>query len=225
MAFTSGTPGAGPISATDLNNEFGRGYSLNNYYGVAYQVPTSGTISYNDLRGKYRYWGGRSFTTNNGVPFRTWSDAVEYNGNGYGWSYRDVRNRANNPGVQGEASNNFAIYHFGNDGGIYVEKAFWYYYWGWPRAGWRFCMLTWRRNGGYYNQHYNTISQPYRSYIRVGINNQYFANLQMGYNPTGGGFYRQTTGDTSQRRSVTWLWPTTMTLSGSTDFQYVTQYG
>lgn len=40
------------ISMADLDDVFHRGYSLGNYYGVAPGVPASGTISFNDLRGK-----------------------------------------------------------------------------------------------------------------------------------------------------------------------------
>ena len=46
-------PSSGPISLLDIQNEFGgtNPIGINEYYGAAGGVPTSGTISFDDFYG------------------------------------------------------------------------------------------------------------------------------------------------------------------------------
>lgn len=212
MAFTSGTP-TGQIAATDLQNEFGRGYSLSSYYGVARDVPTSGQIAYSDLRGKYRYYGGMRFQYQF-VRLNFFNDRIEPRGAwGYGWRNTQVRNPQLNPGVDYRGSNG-ELNMWGDDSMV-MEKLVWYYY-----RGWRLMIQTYRFPGGYYNQHYNTTGNPYRSGIRVSMNNgQFIANLPMG------GFYRQVRGDLSRRYNVFWNWPTGLSFANYIDFQFYSFLG
>jgi len=226
MSITSGTP-TGQIAMSDCNAEFGRGYELDNYYGCAYAVPTSGQIAMSDLRGKYRYWGGRRFIAYNPVQALTGNrDNTEYNTTGYGWRFSDIQGWSNNPGVASGTTS--YIRNVGTYGDTVVEKAFFYYYWGYPAAGWRFVMQTWRGSGQIYNQARYAIADPYRQYLRVSLNSgQYQANLAFFFSPTGNprGWYRYRTGDTSRRQIMTWLWPTSFTLSGYMDVQWATSSG
>lgn len=210
MAFTSGTP-TGTISATDLNNEFGRGYALSSYYGVAKGVPTGGTISYNDLRGKYRYWGGMRFyrgifTANPG------NHGVERRTTGYGFWFTQGSQRTYNPGLWYTSSNG-AFRHLNSE--VSVESLFWYYYF-----GWRIAIQTYNHNysNGRYNQHFYSAEPPYQSGIRIRMMSQAHVNIPWG------NFYRQVKGDLPRRYIVNFSWPYPIDLR-YIEWQYYTYIG
>lgn len=227
MAFQSGTP-TGQISMTQVEAEFPNfagnvNLRLGDKYGCAYQVPTSGAISMNNLRGKYRYWGGfrfryRSFSVN------TFNHRVERNGTGYGWSLGTYNSSGltSNPGTSGPAIRSDGTHRMTGRRSVIVEKLFFYYY-----QGWRIYCQVYDFSSPYTYNIRDAAPLPYDKGIRLSVNNNQYTNYLTFGNTVGPSGYRNdpykvVTGDSSRRRIYAWRWTGGLSFSNYFDFQWMT---
>jgi len=219
LAFnpTGGTPSSGSLGLDRVQAEFGGSgnIGMNEYYGCAYQVPTSGTIQMSQLRGKYRYWGGMRFTYRF-FSVNTFNHRVERNGFGLGWQFRTYANPINNPG--GRLASDGTQRHDAN-GGTIIEKLFWYYF-----NGWRLYIQTYRFGSPYTYQAQACSPAPYQRGFIVGMNNGAYVHrfgIQFGQDI---GPYKIVTGDSSRRRIYAYRWPGTVSFSNYLDFQMYSNF-
>lgn len=227
MAFTSGTP-TGQISLSQVQSEFGGSnpIGMNEYYGCAWNVPTSGAISMNSLRGKYRYHGGFRFIYRF-QSVNTFNDRVERNGSGFGWRLRTYNstNLSANPGTDGAAIRSDGTHRMSGRRGCIVEKLFWFYH----SSRWRLYLQTYDFTTPYSYQARDCAPLPYDRAIRVTMNTsgapgngQYTQSMafQSGTGPSGStNPYKIVTGDASRRRIYAWYWNTGISFSNYIDFQ------
>ena len=226
MAFTSGTP-SGQISLSQVQTEFGGSnpVEIDEHYGCAYQVPTSGQISLDNLRGKYRYWGGCKFQPL-AQTANTTNDRVEANGTVYGWrilTYTSTGITAN-PGCDGAGIRADGTHRMIGRNGVIVEKLFWYLY----ASSWRLYIQTYNFNTPYDLQAGDAAAAPYNDGVRVSMDNDtYTQTFSFGGTPGNGGSnpYKTVVGDLSRRRVYAWFWSGSVSFNNYVDFQWTSTRG
>lgn len=227
MAFTSGTP-TGTISMSDVEAEFpnfvGTPYYISNYYNCAYQVPSSGTITMAQLRGKYRYWGGMRFRYRF-QTVNTFNDRVERNGYGYGWRLRNYNSSglSANPGTDGAAIRSDGTHRILGRRSVIIEKLYFYYY-----AGWRLYIQTYDFSSPYTYNIRDSVPDEYELGIRISVNNNQYTNyLTFGNRVGPSGYlnnpYKVVTGDVSRRRIYAWRWLGGLSFSNYIEWQFMTR--
>lgn len=206
--FTSGVP-TGAASLANVQTEFGGSnpISLSEYYSSGVSVPTSGTISINDLRGKKLYYGGGSLAMQT-LSLTGFNDKIPTNGGtGYGCSNIGSNSHTWSLNTGGLQNANKVLYHNSSGGnGILVEGI----YWRLDSGAWTMYIKTFQYTSGSNGQTALICTLPYRHGIRVQLGSSTIFDHNFNINTT-----TEVVGDISNRRVYKIPWSTTYGTPGA----------
>lgn len=205
--FTSGVP-TGTASLSNVQSEFGGSnpISLSEYYTSGVSVPTSGTISINDLRGKLLYYGGGSLSMQT-LSLTAGNDKVPANGTGYGYSNIGSVSHTWSLNTGGLQNANKMLYHDSSGGnGIIYEGMYWKY----DSSAWTMYIKTFQFTSGSNGQTALGCTLPYRHGIRVQLGSSTIFDHNFNINTT-----TEVVGDLSNRRVYKIPWSTTYGTPGA----------